>query len=89
MTSAKGVGLPIKLLHESEGHIVTVRVPVASSGHRCIRSVDWLCLWLVIRRRWHATPGARTVASFVCRVSSASHDWMLPLRRDETQFGTV
>ena len=24
MTSAKGVGLPIKLLHESEGHIVTV-----------------------------------------------------------------
>ena len=25
MTSAKGVGMPIKLLHESEGHIVTVR----------------------------------------------------------------
>ena len=25
MTSAKGVGMPIKLLHESEGHIITVR----------------------------------------------------------------
>jgi hypothetical protein len=26
MTSAKGVGMPIKLLHESEGHIITVRL---------------------------------------------------------------
>ena len=25
MTSAKGVGIPIKLMHEAEGHVVTVR----------------------------------------------------------------
>lgn len=24
MTSAKGIGIPVKLLHESEGHTVTV-----------------------------------------------------------------
>jgi hypothetical protein len=25
MTSAKGVGIPIKLMHEAEGHVITVR----------------------------------------------------------------
>ena len=24
MTSAKGIGIPIKLMHESEGHVITV-----------------------------------------------------------------
>ena len=24
MTSAKGIGIPVKLMHEAEGHIVTV-----------------------------------------------------------------
>ena len=24
MTSAKGVGIPVKLLHEAEGHVITV-----------------------------------------------------------------
>jgi hypothetical protein len=24
MTSAKGVGVPVKLLHEAEGHVITV-----------------------------------------------------------------
>eukprot|EP00803_Ostreobium_quekettii_P004455 evm.model.scf_599.6 EVM.evm.TU.scf_599.6 scf_599:36871-38751(-) len=26
MTSAKGIGIPIKLLHEAEGHVVTVEL---------------------------------------------------------------
>lgn len=29
----KGIGIPVKLLHESEGHTVTVRVSTASGVH--------------------------------------------------------
>ena len=34
MSVTKGVGIPVKLLHEAEGHIVTVRIPVKSIGFR-------------------------------------------------------
>lgn len=27
MTSAKGIGIPIKLMHEAEGHVITVSLP--------------------------------------------------------------
>lgn len=44
MTSAKGVGMPIKLLHESEGHIITVRLlifrlPCGESGASALAPV--------------------------------------------------
>lgn len=32
MGSSKGVGIPIKLFHESEGHVLTVR----GTWHACI-----------------------------------------------------
>ena len=32
MSSAKGVGIPVKLMHEAEGHVVTVRSLVQAAS---------------------------------------------------------
>lgn len=56
MTSAKGVGMPIKLLHESEGHIITVRA----------RDLDIHCLRALQRGR------ACTVLRGLCARSALS-----------------
>lgn len=50
MTSAKGVGVPVKLLHEAEGHVITVRAqafghdgpPSSLSGSKIIMQKNWL-----------------------------------------------
>lgn len=39
MTSAKGVGIPIKLLHEAEGHHITVNLFSASRYARTVIQV--------------------------------------------------
>ena len=37
MSSAKGVGIPIKLMHEAEGHVVTVILSTCIVQFKCKR----------------------------------------------------
>lgn len=56
MSVTKGVGIPVKLLHEAEGHIVTVRIP---EKHRFSRENSCLC-WALADNALSFPPARRS-----------------------------
>ena len=86
MASAKGVGIPVKLLHEAEGHVVTMELKSGENyrGELIEAEDNWNCQMKNVQatakvrmRAGHWSAGTRTpahastpAAPVRCRVAS-------------------
>ena len=62
MASAKGVGIPVKLLHEAEGHVVTVELKSGENyrGELIEAEDNWNCQMKNVQATAKVRTGCRT-----------------------------